>query len=432
MRRPLNSSVVSQQLNEPDHPVNLCSVLTACPENQRPVWQLLQHLLNDAVKQHAHEIHIEPDEDCWRLRIRSPFAFSETRVDSTADYQNTLTQLTEHLWGSGDTPLPVRGWFEFVVADTDWLLQLDIVPSARGDTFMITLLRPARNPPPRLETLALSRTQQAQVRTIIHEARGLVLLASDLKQPRLQTARALIQDIVAPDRKIVCADNPGHPLLPRTTQLTVDIPPTAEQEQAWTAMCQLGCSAIVACQPLNDDMDRRLVRHASKDTLVIQGLDVDNAADAVDRMLSNGVRSEALARTLNAIVVQHQVRCICRYCRQSQVPDDSGTAWLAEHSPIKAGNVTDWLRHRMRSSFSQAEGCNRCHETGYGDVLDIYDIVLIDDAVRDALYDTDVRYALSLLREQTTLAKHLLNLAQEGIISLTEAVRVAPLGASND
>ena len=365
-------------------------------------------------------------------QVQKPIHIQRNPVESISILGNLLSQLKQHLWGSCNSTLPSRGWFEFLIRDTHWLLQLDRVPSARGDTFMITLLRPTKSPPPRLDALALSRAQQTQIRSIIHKNQGLVLLASDLTQPRLQTARALIQDIIAPDKKIVCADSPGHPLLPRTTQLTVDCPPTAAQIQAWTAMCHLGCNTIVACQPLNDDIDRQMIRYASKKTLVIQGVNVDNAADAVDQMLSNGVRCEALARTLKAIVVQRQVRCICRYCRQSRVPDDDGTAWLAEHSPIRAGNINDWLRHRMRSSFSQADGCNMCHETGYGDALDIYDIVVIDDAIRDALYDADVRYTLSLLRDQTTMSTHLLNLAQEGIISLSEALRIAPLAASND
>ncbi len=432
MPRPLNSSSAFKFENEPEFLVDLCSVVTACAKEEQATWQLLQELLDEAHRQHVHEIHIEPDEECWRLRLKSPFAFSETRLESIAVLGDLLSQLQQHLWGSCNSMLPSRGWFEFLISDTHWLLQLDRVPSARGDTFMITLLRPSKNPPPRLDALALSRAQQSQIRSIIHKKKGLVLLASDLTQSRLKTARALIQDIIAPDKKIVCAENPGYPLLPRTTQLTVDCPPTSAQIQAWTAMCQLGCNTIVACQPLNDDMDRQMIRYASKETLVIQGVNVDNAADAVDQMLSNGVRCEALARTLKAIVVQRQVRCICRYCRQSRVPDDDGTAWLAEHSPIKPGNINDWLRHRMRSSFSQADGCKMCHETGHGDILDIYDIVIIDDAIRDALYDADIRYALSLLHDQTTMSMHLLNLAQEGIISLSEALRIAPLAASND
>ncbi len=92
--------------------------------------------------------------------------------------------------------------------------------------------------------------------------------------------------------------------------------------------------------------------------------------------------------------------------------------------------VNDWLRHRMRSSFSYGQGCNRCGNTGVGNALEIYDIVSIDNAVKDALYDSDIRYALSLLQSQTTLPGQLLKLAQEGIITLAEANRLAPVNQS--
>lgn len=432
MHRPLNSAVGNVKTDHFEQPVDLCSVLTACAEDQREAWSHLHTLLCEAAEQRAYEIHIEPDEDCWRIRYRSPFNFSETRIDSTAGYQQTLTQLQDHLWQINDPRSARRALFEFPVYDISWLLRIDVVPSARGQTYRITLLRPSKEPSPRLDSLALSREQHTQIRSVLHERKGLLILAGDLEQPRLQTARALVQEMVAPDRKIVCADSAGHPLFPRTTQLTIDTPPTSAQRNTWSAMCQLGCDAIVSCQLFNDDIDRQLISHASRDTVVIQSIPGSTAADALERMLSIGIRSEALARTLSAIVVQRQVQCICRYCRQSQVPDDDGTAWLAEHSPIKAGNINDWLRHRMRSSFSQAQGCEKCGETGLGSVLDIFDVVPVGADVRDALYDTDIRYALSLLSSRTSLSTHLLNLAQEGIISLTEAVRVAPLAASND
>lgn len=440
MDRPLYASTIARPDFAPAHPVDLCKVLSVCPENERESWQRLQKMLDDASNQQAYEIHLEPDQNCWRLRIRTPFSFNETRIENTQDYRALLTHLQARLWQSprqspGQSPvddLPRRGWFSFPINTVEHLIQLDVVPSVRGDTFMISLLHPVRSPPPRLDELALSREQQVQLRTLLKQSSGLIVIASDMTQNRSKITRALTQELVAPDRKIVCADSPGHPLLPGTTQLTMDRPPSTEQARTWSAMCQLGCDAVIACQDLEDDIARQQIRMATEKTLVIQGLNVNNSADAVDRLLAMGIRSEALARSLSAIVVQRQVRCICPYCRYTHIPDDSGTAWLAEHSPIKAGNINDWLRHRMRSSFSQAPGCERCGDTGLGSALDILDIVTIGDAVKDALYDADIRYALSLLREQSELSKHLLKLAQEGIITLSEAIRIAPLRASNE
>jgi MSHA biogenesis protein MshE len=273
----------------------------------------------------------------------------------------------------------------------------------------------------------LSKTQQVQLRQLLKVDAGLILLASGNARNRAQTARAIAQDLVAPDRKIACADIPGHPWLPRVTQLAMDQLAAADQQQLWSAVCELGCDAIVAWQSSSDEMVRQLARQASESTLVVQGLGVNTPADAVARMLSMGVRSEALARSLTAIVLQTPLQSLCPWCRSMQTPDDQGTAWLSTHSPIKSGNINDWLRQRMRSSFSTAEGCDRCQHTGRGKSLDLFTIVTLDDAVTDALYGSDIRLALTRLREKPFMTRDLLRLAQEGIISLAEAARLVPV-----
>lgn len=414
-----------------DQPKDLCGVLLTCSGKELAVWQWLALLLNEASRQQADELHIEPDQDCWRLRMRSAFKFTETRIENIEEYRLGLSQLEYSLWDKTESSGARRAWFAFLVNDTEHLVRLDVVPSSKGKTYLLTLQHPLKNPPPRLDELALSREQQLHIRELLKVRNGMLLLACENTQARLTTARALTQELIAPDKKIVCADTPGHPFLPRTTQLAMDFPPTEYQLDSWTAMCQLGCDAIIACQPMTDSAGRQLVRLAAERALVVQSLNANSASNALNSLLAMGVRSEALARTLKAIIVQRQIQRICPYCRVTEVPDDPGTAWLAKHSPIKAGNINDWLRHRMRSSFSNAPGCDRCDNTGQGPALDIYDIVAIDEAVQDALYDADIRYALSLLGNQHSLPMYLLKLAQEGIITLAEAVRVAPLDASN-
>lgn len=410
-----------------EHPVDLCWVFEVCKDSEKIAWNLLQQTIEDACQQHAHEIHIEPDEDCWRLRYRSPFDFTEVRVDNISEYQSSLTLLENQLWGTPQTELPRRGWFGFTVQSSEQLLQLDIVPSARGKTHLITFLQPLKTPPPTLNQLALTRAQRTQIRNFLHQPCGMTLIASDIAYSRARTARAFAQELVAPNKKIVCVDSPGHPLLPRTTQLAMDNPPTSSQIQKWTAMCQLGCDAVIACQSLDDELTPDLIRLATEHAYVVQSAKVRTVSDAIAKLLAVGIRCEAIARALSAVVVLRQAQCVCIYCRQNQVPDEQDTEWLARYSPIKPNNINDWLRHRMRSSFSHGQGCNRCGNTGIGNTLEIYDIVPIDHAVRDALYDSDIRYALSILESQTTLPKQLVKLAQEGIITLAEARRLAPV-----
>lgn len=378
----------------------------------------------------ADEIHLEPDDNCLRLRMRSSYSFSEERIENTDDYLNCLALLESYLHEeSAHTPIR-RSWFSFTLLTGPRLIQLDAVPTSRGDTYLITLLHDLKAPPPRLDELGLSRGQLTQLRDLLKNESGLLLIASGRTQARTQTARAIAQELVAPDRKIACIDSPGHPMLPRVTQLTVDNVVAPAQQSVWSALSDLRCDAVVACHTHSDDMSVHLARLATESALVTQGVGVSSAADAVDYLLGLGVRSSTLARALSGILVQRQLQCLCPHCREPQAPDDLGTAWLAEHNPIKGNNINHWMRHRMRASFSTAKGCEKCQFTGNGKTLELFALVTLEDDIRDALYDNDIRFALGRLREAPLMNRDLQRLAQEGIITLAEAARIAPLPAS--
>lgn len=407
--------------------VDLVSVSSACPANERTRWQTLTRLVENALLAQADAIHLEPDDDCLRLRMRSPYSFSEERVENMTEYLSCLELLQEYLY-KDTSPTPARrAWFSFTLPSGPRLMQLDVVPTSRGDTYRISLLHELKTPPPRLDALGLSRNQLIQLRELLKSDSGLVLLASERPQARAQTARAIAQELVTPERKIACIDTPGHPMLPRVTQLAMDNIVAPAQQQVWPALGELGCDAIVACHTHSDDMALHLNRLASESTLVAQGVGVGSAADALDYLIGLGVRSSAIARCLSAIVVQKSIQCLCQYCREPQAPDDQGTAWLAEHNPIKGNNINHWMRHRMQASFSTAKGCEKCHFTGHGRSLELFAIISPDDDIRDALYDNDIRFALNRLREIPVMHRDLQRLAQEGIISLAEAARIAPV-----
>lgn len=407
-----------------ESPVDLSTVISVCPASERKGWNTIAGMLHDAEGRDAFEIHVEPEADCLRLRFRSAFDFTEIRVEDSQDYLQSLDLLQVHLWGQAVDTLARRGWFTFTVSNEPCLFQIDIVTSSKGPTFLLSRLDDSGKLPARLEDIGLNRSQLTTLNEALQKKNGLIVVASSLAQARRRTSRAIAQKLVAPDRKIVMADIPMHPDIPRTTQLGMDFPATDGQSNNWNALCQLGANAIVSTQPLEDAAARKLINQAAEHTLVVNTISASSASDCIGRLLGLGIRSEFLAHCLSSIVLQYRAKCLCTYCRVSATPDDKGTAWLARYSPIQAGNINDWLRHRMRSSFSEAEGCERCDHTGYRQHLDIFDIIKINVELRDALYDGDFPYVFSLIEQRQTLGGSLLKLAQEGIISLSEAVRV--------
>lgn len=406
--------------------------MSVCPADERASWDTLGNVLHEAKDRDAFEIHFEPENDCLRVRFRSLFEFTEIRLEDSAHYLRALARLQSSLWQPDHGNAARRGWFNFMVSNTACLYQLDVVHISKGVTYLLTHLEDSQQQPARLEDLGLNRVQLSTLKEALQRKNGLVVVAADQPQARRKTTRAIAQNLVSPDMKVVMADTPMHPVIPRTTQVGMDFPASDSQHETWKAMCQLGADAIVTTQTLEDKAARRLINQAAEQTLVVNSVTANSAAGCLGRLLGLGVPSETLAHCLTAIVLQHRARCLCPYCRVPASPDDAGTAWLARYSPIQSGNINDWLRHRMRSSFSTSEGCDRCNGSGNRNWLDIFDVITVTNELRDALYDADYRYAFALAEQQRTLGSSLLKLAQEGIISLSEAVRLTHAMGSDD
>lgn len=423
MARPLPLPVTVSDCN----PIDLTSVSTVCEADDQACWATLSSVLHDADCNDAQEIHIESEPDCLRLRFRSAFELIEHRVEERKAYDDAMSLLKTHLWSDNENTNNIRGWFLFAVHSENTLFQLDVCRGSFGESYLFTQLNDSKLPPSKLEDIGLGRHQIVKIKTALEAKQGLIVIASDVVQARRRTARAMTQHLVSPDKKIIVAEPLIHPFLPRTIQMGMDFPASVNQNHDWQSLSQLGADVITTTQTLDIEYARNVVNIACEQTLVVTGIACSSASEALGKLLGLGVRSETLAHCLNTIVTQHRVRCLCPYCRHTISPDDAATAWLATHSPMHAGNVNDWLRNRMRSSFSDAPGCDKCNQTGFRSWLDIFDVLTVGDELRDTLYDSDYQYAFAQLAQQSTLSTSLLRLAQEGIISLHEAIRVMGL-----
>ncbi len=420
MARPLpyHSSAAGQS------PIDLTSMLNVCPVDERNLWDAISELLVEAAYVEAFEIHLEPERDCLRVRYRSVFDFSEIRVEGDAVLLEAVTLLASRLWSDENTHVAKRGWFLINVSTTPTLFQLDSAPCSTGATFMMTKLDDVIQQPARIEDIGLSRHQLTKLKSALQHKTGLIVVASELPQVHRRTSRAIAQNLVSPDVKVIMADTPMHPRIPGTTQLGMDFPATIDQINNWQGLCQMSADAIVATQTLDAELGKQLIDLAAEKSLVVSSIDAISASSCLARLLGLGVGSETLAHCLHTVVLQYRVRCLCTYCRVGVSPDDAGTQWLAQYSPIQAGNINDWLRHRMRASFSDASGCAQCDDTGHRTWLDVFDVITVSREVKEALFDADYQFAMTQIQQLQSLPEKLLKLAQEGIISLSEAARL--------
>src|ERR1044072_4347283 len=133
---------------------------------------------------------------------------------------------------------------------------------------------------------------------------------------------------------------------------------------------------VIMLGEIRDQETARIaVQAALTGHLVLSTLHTNDAPGSITRLINIGVEPYLISSAVNAILAQRLVRKICPHCKEPHVPGDETKAYLATHS---FSSDKQW----------KGKGCDRCRKTGYTGRLGIYELLLMDDPLRDQVTRT--------------------------------------------
>lgn len=147
--------------------------------------------------------------------------------------------------------------------------------------------------------------------------------------------------------------------------------------------------------------------------LVLSTLHTNDAPSSITRLLDLGVEPYLAASSLNATIAQRLVRVVCPHCRREHAID-----W---DQCLKAGwtpENLDYLRTRKTSSWSEGQGCEKCVQTGFLGRTAIYEILFIDDPLRDLVYNRSPAGQI----KRSAVERGMKTLRQAGLCKIAEGV----------
>ncbi|HDY65301.1 MAG TPA: pilus assembly protein PilB, partial [Phycisphaerae bacterium] len=141
--------------------------------------------------------------------------------------------------------------------------------------------------------------------------------------------------------------------------------------------------------------------------LVFSTLHTNDAPSSIARLLDLGLEPFLLTATLEAIVAQRLVRTICPHCKEEFVPTEDMLMELNLTSDMTAGRV-----------FYHGKGCEFCRNTGYSGRIGIYEIMMMDDEMRDLIMN---RKSSNVLREASR-KRGMRTLRESGLLAIYDGV----------
>jgi general secretion pathway protein E len=380
--------------------------------SEAPVIRIVNGLIRKAVEAKASDIHIEPADTGFRVRIRVDGALQE--IDSPpANLRAAIVSRLKIMAGLNiaEQRLPQDGRLQATVAGREIDIRMATAPTLHGEGVVLRLLDRSGLV---LDFAGLGFDQRAKdaFLPLIERPNGILLVTGPTGSGKTTTLYAALNHINGPDRKIITIEDPVEYQLDGVTQLQVRSQIDFTFARGLRSILRLDPDVIMIGEIRDAETAQIAVQAALTGHLVLATLHTNSAASAASRLRDMGVDDYLITATLIGVLSQRLARRLCGNCAG---PADPGLtqAMAPGLDPVGVRTPT---------------GCAACRHTGYRGRTGLMEVLSIDDPIRRAILDRrDDRAVEDLARQagMRSLRDHGLEAAARGETSLAEVARLA-------
>jgi len=336
-----------------------------------PIIELVNSMLSRAVSLRASDVHLEPLEQGFVVRLRVDGRMRELERFNAVPYEAVVCRVKIlSAMDIAERRLPQDGRLDARVNGISFDVRVSVIPMVRGESVVLRLLRQERMPSS-LNDLGMS-TQESQVlQRWLTLPNGLILVTGPTGSGKSTTLYTAIDLLGKKTDKIVTVEDPVEYKLPGVSQIQVNSEIGLDFPQALRSILRHDPDVILVGE-IRDGLTAQIATQAAlTGHLVLSTLHTNTAAGAVTRLLDMGVDAYLLADSLKGVMAQRLVRRLCPACKQPAA--DLPAALQARLGHV---GVTPDLVRPMR-----AVGCEQCANSGFLGRVGIHDPISFDDTL---------------------------------------------------
>ena len=383
---------------------------------EAPVIELVNNTLAQAMDQRASDVHVEPEEDQFNVRLRID-GILHTRMTLPASRYAAVASRIKLISGMdiAERRLPQDGRLSARVSGREVDIRVSSVPAVHGESLVMRLL-PKERQDLSLERLGLSPRDLRMFRAWAREPHGIVLVTGPTGAGKSTTLYAVLEEMNQRDRKMITVEDPVEYQVSGVTQIQANAEIGYTFARALRAILRQDPDVIMIGEIRDLETAEIAVQSALTGHLVLSTLHTNDAVSAFTRLIDMGVEPFLVASSVRAVQAQRLVRRLCPKC---SIPDDAPL-------PSIQASIAPWLGDEP-AGWRRAVGCPACQGTGYLGRLGIYDLVDVSPAMQELVLK---EATAERMREQAdregarTLRLDGLLKARQGLTTVEEVARV--------
>ncbi len=340
-----------------------------------PIIRLVQKTLDEALDQRASDVHIEPFQQRLRIRYRIDGVLKEV-ASVDAGLLAPLTSRLKIMAGLdiAEKRKPQDGRIAIQSRGRDIDVRTSVLPGNHGETIVMRLLDKERGLLS-LDALGFDGPDRQRFDRAIQRPNGIVLVTGPTGSGKTTTLYAALQQLNRPDVKIITAEDPVEFNIRGINQCQVRSRIGLDFARILRAMLRQAPNVILVGEIRDRETAEIAVQAALTGHLVFSTLHTNDSASAITRLCDMGVKPFLVAAAVQAVLAQRLVRVLCPKCSTPH-----------QHEELELRSIGVDPVHVAGAATRRAVGCEACEGQGYRGRLGIFELMMLDEPLRERIF----------------------------------------------
>jgi general secretion pathway protein E/type IV pilus assembly protein PilB len=381
------------------------------------VIKLVNEILIEAINERASDIHFEPFEVDFRVRYRVDGVLHKANVPPEIyRFRAAIVSRIKILsnLNIAEKRLPQDGGFKVKLHGREIDLRVSIIPMAFGEGVVLRILDRA-GLLLTLPDVGMTGDLLERFRVMIDRPHGIVLVTGPTGSGKTTTLYAALNTIVSPELKILTIEDPIEYYLDGINQVQILPKVGLTFARGLRSFLRHDPDVILVGEIRDKETAEVAINASLTGHLVFSTLHTNDAVTANTRLTDMGVEPFLISSSIEGVLAQRLLRTVCKHCKEEYVPTEEDAKRLPREMEYKSGE------HLWRG-----RGCRECRGTGYSGRSGVFELLTMNDEIREMVNDrasaskllgAAKRNGLRLLRD------HGFELARAGKTTPEEVVR---------
>lgn len=381
---------------------------------ESPVIRYVNYIIQNAVKEGASDIHIEPGEKKIKVRLRVDGVLFESMnppPQMAAAIVSRLKIMAD--LDISERRVPQDGRIRCVVGGRKLDLRVSTLPSGYGEKVVMRILD-TKSINVQLEDLGFDPHTLDIWKRQINEPHGILLVTGPTGSGKTTTLYSSLRQIDKAKLNVSTVEDPIEYHLEGITQTQTHEKIGMTFAKALKALLRQDPDVIMLGEIRDHETAHTAVQAALTGHLVLSTLHTNDAPSSVTRLVNIGLEPFLVGAAVNGVLAQRLLRRLCQHCKSQEKPSEE----MAEFLEMQGlPNDQLWM----------PQGCEKCRNTGYSGRVGIYEMLAVDDELRDVIArnpNVSEFRRMCLERGMNSLRMDGINKASTGLTSVQEVLRV--------